>query len=238
MKNFADMNYKPDNYNYVGKVNVHRKDADDIMTGKAMYLDDFKLSRMLIGKTLRSPHAHARIKSINTDKAKALNGIVAVVTYKDVDQNWKMGWPPTKPVLGEEVMYVGDPVALVAGETEQVAEEALELIDVEYEVLPAVTNALEAVKDGAPQLYPDMYKNNIITPGYPPFQKDGPFWHLVKGDAEKGFEDCEYIAEDTVEFAKMPAPNAPEAPGAIVRWEGGNDFTVWQEHWSPSKACL
>ena len=227
MKNFADMNYKPENYNYVGKVNVHRKDADDIMTGKAMYLDDFKLPRMLIGKTLRSPHAHARIKSINTDKAKALNGIVAVVTYKDVDQNWKMGWPPTKPVLGEEVMYVGDPVALVAGETEQVAEEALELIDVEYEVLPAVTNALEAVKDGAPQLYPDMYKNNIITPGYPPFQKDGPFWHLVKGDADKGFEDCEYIAEDTVEFAKMPAPNAPEAPGAIVRWEGGNDFTVW-----------
>lgn len=227
MKNFADSNYKPENYNYVGKVNVHRKDADDIVTGKAMFLDDFCLPRMLYAKTLRSPHAHARIISIKTENAEALNGVAAVVTYKDVNQDWKMGWPPTKPILGEEVMYVGDPVAFIAAETEEIAEEAMDLIEVEYEVLPCVTNALDAVKDDAPQLYPDMFTNNIITPGYPPFQKDGPFWHLVKGNIDEGFEECSYIAEDTVEFAKMPAPNAPEAPGAIVRWEGGADFTVW-----------
>ena len=94
-------------------------------------------------------------------------------------------------------------------------------------MLPAVQNALDAVKDGAPQLYPDKFKNNIVTPGYPPFQKDGPFWHLVRGDVEKGFEDCAYIAEDTIEFAKMPAPASPEPPGAIVRWEGERNFTVW-----------
>lgn len=127
-----------------------------------------------------------------------------------------------KPILGERVLYVGDPVALVAAETREIADEAIELIEVEYEVLPAVTSGIEAIKDGAPQLYPGMFKNNIVTPGYPPFQKDGPFWHLVKGDPEKGFEECAYIAEDTVEFSKMAAPASPEPPGAIVRWEGGS----------------
>ena len=59
-----------------------------------------------------------------------------------------------------------------------------------------------------------MFKNNIVTPGYPPFQKDGPFWHLVKGDPEKGFEECAYIAEDTVEFSKMAAPPSRWPPCA------------------------
>lgn len=219
-------NYKPENYTYVGK-NTQRKDAKDILTGKATFLDDFTLPRMLIGRALRSPIAHGKIVHINVDKAKALNGVAAVLTYKDVDQNLKMGWPPTKPILGEEVKYVGDLVALVAAETKEIADEALALIDVEYEEWPAVTSGLDAVQEDAPQLYPEMFKNNIVTPGYPPFQKDGPFWHLIRGDVEQGFEECEYIAEDTIEFAKMSAPAAPEAPGAIARWEGGDDYTVW-----------
>ena len=227
MKHFGNENYSPENYKYVGRVNVPRKDAKDLVTGKATFLDDFTLPQMLIGRALRSPHAHARVININVEKAKQINGVAAILTWKDVDQNWKMGWPPTKPIIGEEVMYVGDVVALVAAETKEIADRAIELIEVEYEVLPAVLDGIEAMKDGAPQLYPDLFKNNIITPGYPPFQKDGPFWHLVKGDVEEGFEECEYIAEDTVEFAKMPAPAAPESPGAIVCYEGGNDFTVW-----------
>ena len=227
MKHFGNENYSQENYRYVGRVNVPRKDAREIVTGKCTFLDDFTLPRMLIGRAKRSPHAHARIKSINVEKAKKLNGVAAVLTYKDIDQSWLMGWPPMKPILGETVLYVGDPVALVAAETREIADEAIELIEVEYEVLPAVTSGIEAIKDGAPQLYPDMFKNNIVTPGYPPFQKDGPFWHLVKGDPEKGFEECAYIAEDTVEFSKMAAPASPEPPGAIVRWEGGRDFTVW-----------
>lgn len=227
MKHFGDENYRPENYQYVGKVNVPRTDAREIVSGKCVFLDDFTLPQMLIGRALRSPHAHARIKSIQVEKAKAVEGVAAVLTYKDVDQDWKMGWPPTKPILGENVMYVGDPVALVAAETAEIANAAMELIQVEYEVLPAVLDGIEAAKDGAPQLYPDLFKNNIVTPGYPPFQKDGPFWHLVKGDVEAGFEDCAYVAEDTVEFSKMAAPAAPEAPGAIVRYDGGHDFTVW-----------
>lgn len=189
MKHFGNENYSPENYRYVGRVNVPRKDAREIVTGKCTFLDDFSLPQLLIGRAKRSPHAHARIKSINVEKARALNG--------------------------------------VAAETREIADEAIELIEAEYEVLPAVTSGIEAIKDGAPQLYPGMFKNNIVTPGYPPFQKDGAFWHLVKGDPEKGFEECAYIAEDTVEFSKMAAPASPEPPGAIVRWEGGRDFTVW-----------
>ena len=227
MKHFGNENYTQENYRYVGRVNVPRKDAREIVTGKCTFLDDFTLPQMLIGRSKRSPHAHARIKSINVERAKALNGVAAVLTYKDIDQSWLMGWPPMKPILGETVLYVGDPVALVAAETREIADAAIELIDVEYEVLPAVTSGIEAVKDGAPQLYPGMFEHNIVTPGYPPFQKDGAFWHLVKGDPEKGFEECAYIAEDTVKFSKMAAPASPEPPGAIVRWEGGKDFTVW-----------
>ena len=184
MKHFGNENYSPENYRYVGRVNVPRKDAREIVTGKCTFLDDFSLPQLLIGRAKRSPHAHARIKSINVEKARALNG--------------------------------------VAAETREIADEAIELIEVEYEVLPAVTSGIEAIKDGAPQLYPGMFKNNIVTPGCPPFQKDGPFWHLVKGDPEKGFEECACIAEDTVEFSKMAAPASPEPPGAIVRWEGGS----------------
>lgn len=227
MKHFGNENYKPENYRYVGKVNVPRKDAKEIVTGKCTFLGDFTLPRMLIGRALRSPHAHARIVHIDVEKARKLEGVAAVLTYKDVDQSWKMGWPPMKPILGQDLLYVGDPVALIAAETREIADAAAELIEVEYEVLPAVLDGMETAKDGAPQLYPGQFKNNIVTPGYPPFQKDGPFWHLIKGDVDKGFEECAYIAEDTVEFSKMAAPAAPEAPGAIVRWEGGNDFTVW-----------
>ena len=227
MKHFGNENYKPENYRYVGKVNVPRKDAKEIVTGKCTFLDDFTLPRMLIGRALRSPHAHARIVHIDVEKARKLEGVAAVLTYKDVDQSWKMGWPPMKPILGQDLLYVGVPVALIAAETREIADAAAELIEGEYGGLPAVLDGMEAAKDGAPQLYPGQFKNNIVTPGYPPFQKDGPFWHLIKGDVDKGFEECAYIAEDTVEFSKMAAPAAPEAPGAIVRWEGGNDFTVW-----------
>ena len=94
-------------------------------------------------------------------------------------------------------------------------------------MLPAVFNGFDALKEGAPELYPDVCVGNVVPPGFPPFQKDGPFWHLIRGDVEEGFKECKYIAEDTVEFAKMAAPAAPETPMAIVRWDGGDDYTVW-----------
>jgi CO/xanthine dehydrogenase Mo-binding subunit len=148
------------NYKYIGK-NTIRKDARDIVTGKAVFLDDFTLPDMLTGKILKSPHPHAEIININTVKAKALNGVHAVLTHKDVNQGWKMGWPPQKPILGKKVLYVGDLVALVAAETEEIANAALDLIEVEYKLLPAVYDGLNAVKDDAPQLF-EEFKNNTV----------------------------------------------------------------------------
>lgn len=106
--------FKPENYRYVGKNAAPRKDAKAIVSGKAVFLDDFTLPGMLIGYTLRSPHPHAMIKSIRTEEAKNQNGVLAVLTYEDVDQSWKMGWPPQKPILCPHLRYIGDPVALIA----------------------------------------------------------------------------------------------------------------------------
>ena len=152
MKHFGNENFSPENYRYVGKVNVPRKDSRDIVTGKATFLDDFTLPQMLIGRALRCPYAHAKIKSINVEKAQKVNGVYAVLTYKDVDQSWLMGWPPMKPILGRELMYAGDPVALVAADTREIADRAIELIEVEYEVLPAVqrTPSRTALRSSTP----------------------------------------------------------------------------------------
>ncbi|MEM2546368.1 MAG: xanthine dehydrogenase family protein molybdopterin-binding subunit, partial [Candidatus Bathyarchaeia archaeon] len=123
-------------YRFIGKP-TPRKDAVDIVTGRARYINDVKLPGMLIGRVLRSPYPHAIIKNIDVEKAKKLPGVKAVLTYKDVP-DWKIGLPLHLRVLDRKVRFVGDSVALVAAETEEIASEALKLINVEYEPLPAV----------------------------------------------------------------------------------------------------
>lgn len=211
---------------YIGK-NKPRKDARAIVTGKAIYLDDFTVPQMIYGRSLRCPYPHARIKSIDVTAAKALKGVHAVVTYKDVDPTWRLGWPPQKPVLDDHLRYVGDPVAFVAADTVEIADAAIELIEVEYEVLSAAFNGWDATQDDAEQLYPGLFDHNEITPGFPFFQPDGPHWQVKRGNVEEGFAECEYIVEDKVEYNKMPNPMAPEPPGVIVRWDGKLDFKVW-----------
>lgn len=213
-------------YRYIGKP-VVRKDAVDIVQGKAMFLDDFQMNNLLIAKVKESPYPHAIIKKIDTSKALALEGVAAVITYEDSDPDWKFGWPPQKPVLGTRMRYVGDAVAVVAAETEDLAREACDLIEVEYEVLEPVFDVLEAQKDGAPQLYPGEFDHNICPGGYAVMQPSGPWWHLEKGDVEKGFEECVYVAEDTVGFDKKPGTLSAETPGAIIKWEGEDNYHVW-----------
>ncbi len=178
---------------------------------KSRLLDDYTVPNTLIGKSMKSPHSHAIIKSIDVEAARNLPGVFAVQTYKDVSQDYLLGWPPQKPLMDRHLRYIGDSVALIAAETSEIANEAIDLIKVEYDVLDAVYDGLSALKDDAPQLY-DCFEHNVVTPGYPPFQHDGPFWHHIKGDLEKGFEECAYIAEDTVSFNKMCAPQRPKLP--------------------------
>lgn len=213
-------------HKYVGQKTL-RKDGLEIVQGKAMFLDDFKLADILIGKVKESPYPHALIKNIDTSKALALDGVHAVITYQDVNQDWRFGWPPQKPVLSPRLQYVGDAVALVAADDEEIAKVAIDLIEVEYEVLEPVFDAVEAVKEGAPQLYPDLFPHNVVPGGYEVMQPAGPWWHLEKGDPEAAFENCAFVASDRIGFDKKPATQAPENPGVIVRWDGGDNYHMW-----------
>lgn len=209
-------------YRFIGKP-TPRKDALEIVTGKAKYIDDIKKSEMLHGKILRSPYPHAEIKKIETAKAEALPGVMVVLTYENVP-NWKTGMPRHVPVLDGKVRFVGDAVAIVAAETVEIANEALELIDVEYEQLPAVYDVEEAMRPDAPQLHDDFPRNLAIA--FPAF---GPktMSEVVFGDVEKGFEEADFIGEGTYGYENIPNPLPIEPPGVIARWEDENRLTVW-----------
>jgi xanthine dehydrogenase molybdenum-binding subunit len=212
-----------DSYRFIGKA-TPRRDAVEIVTGEARFLNDIKLSGMLYGKVLRSPHAHALIKKIDKSKAEKLPGVKAVLTWEDVP-NWKGGTLRVTPVLGRKVRFVGDAVALVAATSEEIATEALDLINVEYEVLPAVFDMEEALKPGAPQLY-EEYPGNIVTPGAPYI---GPksLKEVVMGDIKKGFEEADVITEGTFGYENIPNPIPPESPDVIALWEEPNTLTIW-----------
>ena len=214
-------------YRFIGQP-TPRKDALSIVTGKAIYINDVKLPNMLIGKVLRSPYPHAIIKEIKVEKAKSLPGVKAVLTYKDVP-DWKLGLPSHLRVLDRKVRFVGDAVSLVAAETEEIAQEALDLIEVEYEVLPAVFDVEEAIKEGAPQLY-DEFPNNILPLGNPWFgSPEAPegLKELRLGDVEKGFSEADVVVEGTFYYENITNPLPPEPPGAIAYWEDPKTVHIW-----------
>lgn len=162
-----------------------RTDALSKATGKLMFGADYSQEGYLHGKILRSPHPHALIKSINVAKAERLPGVVAVLTAKDVPgRNGFGAIIPDQPVICQDkVRFVGDGVALVAAEKEEIAQEALKLIHVEYESLPAVFDPRDALKEGAPKIHE---KGNLLS-----------FNKLRKGDVEKGLAEAEIIIERT-----------------------------------------
>src|SRR5580692_10702812 len=160
-------------------------DAAGKTTGAGKYTDDFKLPGMLVGKILHSPYPHARILRIDTSRAEALEGVVAVVTGEDAPNTYgilPVGHDETALAVGK-VRYVGDHVACVAAVSEEIAERALELIDVEYEPLPAYFDPEQSMK-AETDLIHENREHNI--------EKD---YHHVFGDPEKGFAEADYIAE-------------------------------------------
>ncbi len=163
-------------------------DVREKVTGDAKYTDDYKFPNMLYARTLRSPYPHAKILGINTQQAKSLAGVRAVLTHEDVPGNNIHGliyldWP----VLCDEVVrYVGDAVAIVAAETPEIAEQALKLIDVEYEPLPVVATPEYAHTPEAPNLHPKHPTGNLLK-------------HIKvrHGDIDAGFEQADVIVEHT-----------------------------------------
>jgi CO/xanthine dehydrogenase Mo-binding subunit len=166
---------------------VPRTDAYAKATGKLTYVDDLPQDGFLHGKILRSPHSHALIKSINTEKAKKLAGVIAVLTAQDVPGRNGFGlYVPDQPVIcGDKVRFVGDGVALVAAESEERAVEALSLIEVEYELLPSVYDPREALKSESTYIHG---KSNLLSHN-----------KLRKGDVENGFGEADLILERSYE---------------------------------------
>jgi CO/xanthine dehydrogenase Mo-binding subunit len=180
-------------FKVIGKP-VQRHDAWDKAFGITSYAADFSMPGMLYAKVLRSPHPSARILSIDTSRAEKLPGVKTVLTAKDVPRNESVtrfgqthtvggGFEGLYRVLAEKkVHYVGEPIALVAAETEEIAAKALDFIQVKYQTLPGVFDSLEAMKPDAPQVQEG--KSNIIT-----------HYEVLKGNTDEGFAETNVIVE-------------------------------------------
>jgi 4-hydroxybenzoyl-CoA reductase subunit alpha len=171
-------------FSVIGK-SIAMVDAAGKTTGAGKYTDDLSLPGMLVGKILHSPYPHARIKRIDTSRAKALDGVVAVVTGADAPNPYgilPVGHDETALAV-EKVRYVGDHVACVAAISEEIAENAIELIDVEYEPLPAYFDPEESMKAESDLIHENRAHN---------IEKD---YHHVFGDLDQGFAEADYIAE-------------------------------------------
>ncbi len=174
-------------------------DAVKLVTGKPAFVDDIDLRGMLHGRLLTSPHAHAIIRDIDVSKARALPGVHAVLTYKDVPripyttagQSWPEPGPHDQYTLDYIVRFVGDRVAAVAAETPEIAEQALKLISVDYEVLPAVLDPRKAMDPDAPRLHPEPESYRI----YDASRNIAAHLHAEIGDVEQGFAESDLVVE-------------------------------------------
>ena len=210
--------------NYIGK-SMRRKDGPDKVTGKAVYTQDVKLPNTLIGRVLRSPHAHARIVRIDTSRAKALPGVKAVITVDDT-KGIKHGfvetprYPPDQEVLARgKVVHVGEEIAAVAAIDQITAHQALGLIDIEWEILPAVFDPEEAMKPGAPEIHPRHPK----APGS--HLNIGGSTETEWGDVEKGFAESDYVREDRFE-CQLRTHGYLEPHVTLAHWES-DKLNVW-----------
>lgn len=208
-------------YSVIGK-RLPRIDGMIKATGGAKYAADFSLPGMLHGKILRSPFPHARIVNIDVARAETLPGVGGVITGKDFG-GFKRGVLPTtrdeSPLAFDKVRYIGEGVAAVVAIDEDIAEEALELIKVEYEELPAVFDPFQAMEDGAPQIH-DHVPNNIS-------------WecHYHFGDVEKGFKESDYIREDRFSTGRV-LHGFLEPHAVLASYDQSGGISIWA-----SKQC-
>ena len=208
-----------------------RHDGTDKVTGRAKYGGDFDMSGLLHGKVLRSPHAHARIRSIDTSKAEAYPGVKAVITVKDLpisgmdDPDQGMRFASDNVLAREKALYKGHAVAAVAADNPHVAEAALALIDVDYEVLPATINVLDAMQDGAPLVHEDLTTEEL---GEATDKHSNVVTHFKYelGEVEKGFAEADVVVER--EFTTQTVHQGYIEPqNASAFWNADGQLTVW-----------
>jgi xanthine dehydrogenase molybdenum-binding subunit len=200
-------------YSIVGK-RTPRIDAFERVTGQAQYTGDIQLPNMLYGRVLRSPHPHARIMSIDTSKAEKLAGVKAIIHHENAKVPWSSGGHTHQRfIFNNPVRYVGDPVAAVAATDRHIAEEALGLIEIQYEKLPHVLDPNAALKPDAPKITP---QGNLSV-------GNGAFSAPIAetwGDLEKGFAEADKIFEDTY-FTKHVNNAQLERRVSLAKWDAG-----------------
>src|ERR1019366_188203 len=195
--------------------NVRKVDGVKLVTGGAAFTDDVSIPGMLYGKILPSPHAHARIRRIDTRKAKALAGVHAVLTYKDVPRvphtTAGQAWPEPY-LLDSKVRFVGDRVAAVAAESRAIAEKALGLIEVDYEILPAVLDMELAMAPGAAVIHDEPDSTKIYD------REHNIAGYILReiGNVEEGFAASDYIIER--EFRTQRQQHCPLEPHVTIAW--------------------
>jgi CO/xanthine dehydrogenase Mo-binding subunit len=216
---------------YVGK-SILRKDGPDKVTGRALYTVDMQLRGTLTGRILRSPHPHARILHIDTDRASRLPGVKAVITAQDT-LGIKHGfvetprYPPDQyPLAMDRVRHVGEEIVAVAATDSYVAEEAIRLIRVDYEPLPAVFDPLEAMQPGAPEIHPTHPKVRD------PFMNVAGKTESAWGDVEAGFSESDYVREDRYE-SHLRTHGYLESQATLASFEPGGKLNIWTSSQGP-----
>jgi xanthine dehydrogenase molybdenum-binding subunit len=213
-----------------------RPDGVDKVTGRAIYGADVRLPGLLYGKILRSPYAHARVKKIDTRKAAALPGVKAIVTGAEISEGedrivdlgegaGNVKWMRENILADAKVLYKGHAVAAVAATSAHIADEALKLIEVVYEVLPAVTNVREAMKATAPLIHDSLTTESL---GKKTKKKSNIAKHFqfVLGDPAKAFKRADVIVEREVETATVHQGYI-ETHNATATWGQDGNLTVW-----------
>ena len=212
---------------------IRRREDPRLITGSARYTDDISLPGMVYAAILRSPHAHARIKRIDTTRAKAAPGVIGVFTGKDIDGHLKpipccwlvpnsdMKIGPYWPMAKDVVRYVGDAVAVAVAENSYQAYDALDLIDVDYEPLPAVVDPEKAALDGAPQVHPDIPKNQAFH------------WVVAGGDIEAAFKSAQVVVKERIIQQRL-IPTAMEPRSAVAQFvQATGELTLWNTTQNP-----
>jgi carbon-monoxide dehydrogenase large subunit len=212
---------------------IRRREDPRLITGSATYTDDIVLPGMAHAAILRSPHAHARIKRIDTSRARTAPGVLAVYTAKDTAgalQPMPCAWLLPNADLkiakypqfaGDVVRYVGDCVAVVVAEARYQAQDALDLIDVDYEPLPATVDPQKAAAKGAPQLHADISGNQAFH------------WTVTGGDIDAAFAKAEVVVKERIIQQRL-IPTAMETRSAVAQWkQATGELTLWNTTQNP-----
>jgi CO/xanthine dehydrogenase Mo-binding subunit len=231
----STLKQNPNELHVVGSRPI-RPDGADKVTGRALFGADFSLPGMLTGRIKRSPHAHARIVKIDTRAAKALTGVKAIVIGKDFQlgsgESFDRGEGATELahiamncMAREKVLYAGHPVAAVAATSAEIADEAVRLIDVTYEVLPHVIEVEDAMRPDAPLLHANLYTSGVTPKPDKPSNIAGKI-SLGRGDVSAGFAAADVIVEGR--YYTAPVHQGYIEPHACVASAGADgQCTIW-----------